>query len=63
MSKVCEICGKGPLTGKNVSHSNTRTPKTWHPNLKKMRIVVNNSTKNANVCTKCLKAGKIVRAI
>lgn len=63
MSKVCSVCGKGPLFGKNVSHSHKKTPKVWEPNLKKMRIMVNNSPKNAYVCTRCIKGGKVVRVV
>lgn len=63
MSKVCSVCGKGPMFGKNVSHSNKRTPRVFEANVKKVRAVVNGSTKNIMVCAKCMKAGKVVRAI
>ena len=33
MSKVCDICGKGPQVGNNVSHANNRTRRRWQPNL------------------------------
>lgn len=56
MSKVCSVCGKGPQFGNNVSHSNKRTKRNWKPNLKKVSI----SNKNVYVCSKCLKAGKLV---
>lgn len=63
MSKVCEICGKGPMFGNNVSHSNKRTPRVFEANVKKVRAVVNGSTKNIMVCTRCMKAGKVVKAV
>lgn len=63
MSKVCEICGKGPMFGNNVSHSNKRTRRVFEPNVKKVRAVINGSTKNITACTKCMKAGKVVRAV
>jgi len=39
MAKVCEICGKGPLTGNNVSHAHNKTRRRWLPNLKRVRMV------------------------
>ena len=62
MSNVCEICGKKPQFGFNVSHSHKKTKKRWTPNVHKMRIVVNGGQRTARVCSKCLKAGKVQRA-
>ncbi|HFB84060.1 50S ribosomal protein L28 [Thermosulfuriphilus ammonigenes] len=61
--KVCEICGKRPRTGCNVSHSNRHTGRWWYPNLQRVRAVVNGRTKRIRVCTRCLKAGKVVKAV
>jgi large subunit ribosomal protein L28 len=38
MSRVCKVTGKRPLTGHNVSHSNTKTKMRQLPNLKKKRF-------------------------
>ena len=62
MAKKCDICGKGPLVGNNVSHAHNLTKKRWMPNLKKMRIVDSGSTRNAYVCTRCLRSNKVVKA-
>lgn len=62
MAQKCEICGKGPLTGKKVSHSHVRTPKRWSANIQKIRVIIEGKPKTVKVCTKCLKAGKVVRA-
>jgi large subunit ribosomal protein L28 len=59
MSKVCEICGKKPIYGNNVSHAHNKTRRRWEPNLQKMRIVVAGSTRTAKVCTSCLKNGSV----
>ncbi len=60
MAKRCEICGKEPVAGKNVSHSNRHTPRMFRPNLQKVRVVMEDgSIKTMKVCTKCLKAGKV----
>lgn len=62
MSKVCEICGKSPVAGKNVSHSHRVTNRMFRPNVQKITIKLNGKVKQANVCTKCIKAGNIERA-
>jgi large subunit ribosomal protein L28 len=45
-----------------VSHSHRRTKRRWNPNIQRVRAVVNGSTKRIDVCTSCLKAGKVVKA-
>lgn len=61
MSWKCEICGKRPSVGHNVSHANNRSKRRWLPNVQKVRAVVNGQVKRIRVCTKCLKAGKVVK--
>ena len=62
MSKVCEICGKAPSAGRNVSHSHRVSNRVFRPNVQKVTIKLNGKVKQAKVCTKCMKAGKIERA-
>lgn len=62
MSKVCAICGKHPVAGRNISHSHRVTNRVFRPNVQKITIKVNGKVKKANVCTKCMKAGKVERA-
>ena len=62
MSKVCTICGKHPVAGRNVSHSHRVTNRIVKPNVQKVTINVNGHLAKANVCTKCLKAGKVQRS-
>ena len=59
MAKVCEICGKKPQYGNNVSHANNKTKRRWNPNLQTVRALVNGTPKKISVCTSCLKAGKV----
>lgn len=59
----CEICGKGISCGIKVSHSHIRTNRTWSPNIQKVKAVVNGTPKKLNVCTRCLRSGKVQRAI
>jgi len=55
----CEICGKSVQFGNNVSHSHKKINKMWKPNIKKIRVVKNNSITRMHVCTTCIKSGKI----
>jgi len=63
MARKCYICDKSKQTGMQVSHSHIRTKRTWKPNLQKVRIIENGTTKRALVCTRCLRSGKVSRAI
>ncbi len=62
MSKVCAVCGKKPVAGRNVSHSHRVTPRVFRPNIQQVTAVHNGKVKRINVCTKCMKAGKVTRA-
>lgn len=63
MSKVCVICGKKPGTGNNRSHSMVATKRRFEPNLQKVRLFLDGKRSRDYVCTKCLKAGKVVKAV
>lgn len=63
MASRCYICGKGPSTGHNVSHANNRTKRTFKPNLQKVRAFVEGGRKRIRVCTNCLKANRVQKAI
>jgi large subunit ribosomal protein L28 len=62
MASVCELCGKHPSWGMSISHSHIRTKKRWNPNIQRVRALVNGAAKRMNVCTGCIKSGKIVKA-
>lgn len=59
----CDICGKGVSVGIKLSHSHIRTKRTWSPNIQKVRALVNGTPKRINVCTRCLRSGKVTRAV
>ncbi|HEX2235112.1 MAG TPA: 50S ribosomal protein L28 [Actinomycetota bacterium] len=63
MASVCDICGKKPGFGNNISHSHRRTRRRFDPNVQRMRVTVGGVPKRINVCAKCLKANKISRAV
>ncbi len=62
MAAVCEVCGRKPGFGMQVSHSHRRSNRRWSPNIQKVRALINGAPKRLHVCTKCLKAGKVSRA-
>ena len=63
MSKVCEICGKTVRAGNNVSHSHRKTRRMWKPNIQKVFVEINGVRKKMNVCTRCLRSGKVRKAV
>jgi large subunit ribosomal protein L28 len=63
LASVCDVCGKRPGFGMSVSHSHRRTHRRWNPNIQTVRAIVGRGTrKRLQVCTSCLKAGKVERA-
>jgi large subunit ribosomal protein L28 len=62
MSKICEICGKKPLVGNNVSHAHNLTKRRFNPNLQNVRALRNGQVKRIVVCTSCIKSGRVVKA-
>lgn len=75
MSKICEICGKKPLSGRKYVRRGMvrrkggagakivgKTFRRFYPNLQKLKLVLKGVVKRAYVCTKCIKANKIVKA-
>ena len=62
MSRVCEICGKKPLVGNNVSHAHNVTKRRFNPNLQRVRAIDKGKVKKMVVCTSCIKSGNVVKA-
>ncbi len=63
MSKKCEICGKTRVFGNSITFSHKANKRSWAPNIRRVRAVVNGSVKRVNVCTRCLRSGKVERAV
>ena len=55
----CDICGKGPQFGKQISHSHKLSNRKWSVNIQKVRVKMNNTVRKMNVCTRCLKSGRV----
>lgn len=70
MAIICSVCGKTPQYGQHIRHQHSgswarrapRTKRRWLPNLQNVRTIVGGTPKRVSVCTKCIKAGKVVRA-
>ena len=59
----CEFCGKSVTFGIKVSHSHRRSNRTWKPNVKRVKAIVDGSPKRVYACTRCLRSGKVTRAV
>jgi large subunit ribosomal protein L28 len=60
MSKCCEICGKGPMSGNNVSHANNKTRRRFSANVQKVRVLCESGESTRQyVCTRCIRDGKV----
>ena len=59
----CEFCGKDVAFGIKVSHSHRRSNRTWKPNVRRIKAIVNGTPRHINVCSRCLRSGKVTRAI
>lgn len=63
MSQVCEICGKHPVAGRQISHSHRVSNRMFRPNVQKIRIRESNGhVRLAHVCTNCIKSGRVEKA-
>ena len=63
MARICSMCGKIPQVGNNVSHAHNKTKRRWLPNLQSVKAQIHGVKKRVKVCTSCIRAGKIVKAI
>lgn len=62
MAKACYVCGKTSSQGMQISHSHRRSKRSWSPNLQSFRAKIDGQAKSVQVCAKCIKAGKLVKA-
>ena len=59
----CDVCGKGAHFGIKVSHSHRRSNRIWNSNVKSVKCIVDGSPKRVYACTRCLRSGKVTRAV
>jgi large subunit ribosomal protein L28 len=63
MSRKCDVCGKGTVAGNQISHAHNKTKRVFRPNLINIRAKVGTKTEKVKICAKCLKAGKVQKAV
>ncbi len=63
MSRVCQICGKGTITGNKVSHAKNHSRRTWKPNLVKVKTEIEGTTLTVKICARCLRSDYITRKV
>ncbi len=61
MAQVCELCGRRPSSGHNVSHANNKTKRRFNPNLQRVRALVDGSVRRLRVCTRCIRSGEVTK--
>jgi large subunit ribosomal protein L28 len=55
MAVQCEVCGKRPNYGFNVSHAKNHTRRRWLPNIQQKRVLVGGELVRLKICTRCLR--------
>ncbi len=55
MSRTCELTGKKPMSGNNVSHANNKTRRRFLPNLQTRRLWLDNRFVKLRISTKALR--------
>ncbi|MBI3581468.1 MAG: 50S ribosomal protein L28 [Nitrospinae bacterium] len=61
MAMECEVCGKRPVYGNNISHAHNVTHRRFNPNLQVVRAVVDGVVKKIKACTRCIRSGRVVK--
>ncbi|MEW6068206.1 MAG: 50S ribosomal protein L28 [Nitrospirota bacterium] len=59
----CAVCGKKRVIGNNVSHANNKTKRQIMPNLQRIRVITDKGNRRLYICTRCLRSGKIKKAV
>ena len=62
MAQVCDVCGKGPRSGNNISHAHNVSKRRWNVNLRPVKARVSGGNRRMRVCTSCIKSGKVTKA-
>jgi large subunit ribosomal protein L28 len=63
MARICYVCGKRPRSGNQISHAENKSKRRFLPNLQNIRIMEGRTVKKVRVCARCLKSGKVIKAV
>jgi len=59
----CELCDKGPRVGHQISHAHNVSKRKYFPNVQRVRALINGAPRYVHVCTRCLRSGKVQKAL
>jgi large subunit ribosomal protein L28 len=59
----CKVCGKKRVSGNNISHANNKTKRLFRPNLQRVKVQTPQGARRVHVCTRCLRSGKVNKAV
>jgi large subunit ribosomal protein L28 len=55
LASRCQLCGKAPVAGHNVSHSERKTKRRWLPNVQKTKLALGGVEQTVYICTRCMR--------
>ena len=62
VARSCEVCGKAPTFGRQISHAHNVSSRLWYPNIQRLKVIVGKTRRRMKVCTRCLRSGRVVKA-
>jgi len=62
MAFRCEVCQKGPVAGKSISHSHKTSNRRFLPNVHRVKVLLKGTVQHIKVCTRCLRSNKVQKA-
>jgi large subunit ribosomal protein L28 len=63
VARSCEICGKRPVYGNQISHAHNVSSRVWYPNIQRVRVLISGARRRMKVCTRCLRSNAVVKAV
>jgi large subunit ribosomal protein L28 len=63
VARSCDVCGKGPMHGHQISHAHNVSGRVWYPNVQRIKVVTGKTRRRMRVCTRCLRGGRVVKAV
>jgi len=63
VARSCDVCGKGPVHGNQISHAHNVSSRVWYPNVQRVRVLVGRTRRRLRVCTRCLRSRAVVKAV
>ncbi|HNZ95666.1 MAG: 50S ribosomal protein L28 [Thermoanaerobaculia bacterium] len=61
MPRQCHFCGKQTVIGRQISHAHNVSSRTFQPNLRRVRALIDGTPQRIDVCARCLRTGRVVK--